>query len=157
MNTTTAAACQPERKLFWLLRQPGEVMCGYVVLCLQARPRCQLEENKRACSATASSCLLPASSFRANSADSVNSKRTDHTTELRAIQPPSHLPHHPTLWSCHRALGFSSLHHMANLHYIYVTYGNICVSVLSICHSFSFPTVSTSLFSKCSKVSSAAL
>ena len=32
------------------------------------------------------------------------------------LEPPSHLPPHPTPLGCHRALGLSSLHHTANSH-----------------------------------------
>lgn len=87
--------------LLQLLRQPGENCSGccvsqerlcVVMLCYVFCYGCcaTLEENKRVCSYyhffMSSSSLLA----RANSADSVNSKRTDHTTEWRAIQPPSH-------------------------------------------------------------------
>ena len=117
--------------LLQLLHQPGEktvtaavsarrdVMCGYAVSCLLLRLLCQLEENKRVCSYYSSS--------------HVNSKQLTTRTEWRAIQPPSHLPHHPTPLSCHRALGFSSLHHIANSHYVSMLHMVICVFQ---CYSF---------------------
>ena len=37
---------------------------------------------------------------------------------LRPLEPPSHLPPHPTPLGCHRAQGWHALHHTANSHWL---------------------------------------
>ena len=113
-----------------------EVMCGYVVLCLLLWLLCQLEENKRVCSTYGSS--------------RVNSKTTDDTNRMKSNTtslPPS-ASSHPSELS--QTTGFQLPASYSKFPLcIYVTYGNICVSMLL----FQFvppspsPTVSTSLFS----------
>ena len=67
------------------------------------------------------------------------------------LGPPSHIPPHPTLLGCPRALDLSFLCHTTNFHWIYnFTYGNIYILMLfsELFPPFPSPTMSISLFSK---------
>ena len=57
-------------------------------------------------------------------------------------EPPSHLPPHPAPLGCHRALGLSSLHHIANSHQL-----SILHMELYMFQSYSiWPTLSFTVF-----------
>ena len=47
------------------------------------------------------------------------------------LEPPSHLPPHPTPLGCYRVLGLKSLHHYSKFQLaVYLKYVNVYVSVL---------------------------
>ena len=46
------------------------------------------------------------------------------------LEPPSHLPPHPTPLGCHRALDLSSLHHTTNSHWLSIVHMVKCVSMV---------------------------
>ena len=86
-----------------------------------------------------------------------------------SLEPPSHFPPHPTPLGCHRALGLSSLCHLANSHWLSILYGNgyvsvlfsqvispppppLCLQVCSLClhpHSIQFKSVAQSCLTLC--------
>ena len=63
------------------------------------------------------------------------------------LEPPSHLPPHPTPLGCHRALDLGSLHHTGNSHWQSILHMvNVYVSMLpsQIIPPSPYPTVSKS-------------
>ena len=65
------------------------------------------------------------------------------------LEPPSHLPPHPTPLGCHRAPDLSSVSHTAHFHWSSILHMIFYVSTL-LCQLVppSFPTVSASPFSR---------
>ena len=57
-----------------------------------------------------------------------------HTCAL-PLEPPIHLPPHPTLLGCHRALCLNSLHNTANCHCLFILY---MVKYMFQCYSPNF-------------------
>ena len=63
-----------------------------------------------------------------------------YTYVPRPLEPPSHLPSHPTTLCCHRAPDLSSLRPTANSHWLAILHMVVYVSMLLSVHpTLSFP------------------